>query len=167
ILAEQQTSGRGRRGRTWFSAAGSGLYASVVLAPARASVDPMRATMILTLAAGVAIAEAVESATALRADLKWPNDLYVSGRDRAAVRRPVEWPVRCYSRRLAGAGAWCHWRARIVDGRWHDSNGHHRGHRRSRRSARPNRRPGRAHRLGGSHLVVTFVPFASFVFLCC
>jgi BirA family biotin operon repressor/biotin-[acetyl-CoA-carboxylase] ligase len=56
------------------------LYASVVLAPATARIDPARATTLLTLAAGVALAEGVEQATGLRVDLKWPNDLQVSNR---------------------------------------------------------------------------------------
>ncbi len=80
VVADEQTSGRGRRGHTWFSPAGSGLYVSVVLAPATARIDPARATTLLTLAAGVALAEGVEQATGLRVDLKWPNDLQVSRR---------------------------------------------------------------------------------------
>jgi len=85
VLADRQTAGRGRRGRTWFSPLGSGLYASVVLAPGRASSDPMRATLLLTLAAGVALTEGVEAATGLHADLKWPNDLYVARRKLAGI----------------------------------------------------------------------------------
>ena len=81
----QQTAGRGRRGHTWFSPPGSGLYVSVVLMPARARVDPMRATTLLTLAAGVALAEAVEAATGLRVDIKWPNDLLVGRRKLAGI----------------------------------------------------------------------------------
>ena len=80
IVADGQTSGRGRRGHTWFSPAGSGLYVSVVLAPATARIDPVRATTLLTLAAGVALAEGIEQVTGLRVDLKWPNDLQVSRR---------------------------------------------------------------------------------------
>jgi BirA family transcriptional regulator, biotin operon repressor / biotin---[acetyl-CoA-carboxylase] ligase len=85
VVAGHQTAGRGRRGHTWFSPPGSGLYVSVVLAPATARVDPPRATMLLTLAAGVAIAEGVEAATGLAVDLKWPNDLLVSGRKLAGI----------------------------------------------------------------------------------
>ena len=85
VLADRQTAGRGRRGRAWFSPPGSGLYASVVVAPGRASSDPMRATMLLTLAAGVALTEGVEAASGLQADLKWPNDLYVSRRKLAGI----------------------------------------------------------------------------------
>ena len=80
MIANEQTSGRGRRGHTWFSPPGSGLYVSVVLAPASAIVDPARATSLLTLAAGVALAEGIEQAAGLRVDLKWPNDLQVSRR---------------------------------------------------------------------------------------
>jgi BirA family biotin operon repressor/biotin-[acetyl-CoA-carboxylase] ligase len=79
-VADEQTAGRGRRGHTWFSPPGSGLYVSVVLAPAAAAADPARATTLLTLAAGVALAEGIEQATGLRIDLKWPNDLQVSRR---------------------------------------------------------------------------------------
>ena len=77
VVADEQTAGRGRRGHTWFSPAGSGLYVSVVLRPARARIDPARATSLLTIAAGVAIAEGVEAATGLAIHLKWPNDLYI------------------------------------------------------------------------------------------
>jgi len=85
VLAEAQTTGRGRRGHSWSSPPGSGIYASVVVAPGRARVDPSRATLLLTLAAGVALAEAIQEATGLRADVKWPNDLYVSRRKLAGI----------------------------------------------------------------------------------
>ena len=83
-MADEQTSGRGRRGHTWFSPPGPGLYVSVVLAPAT-SIDPSRALALLTLAAGVALAEGIEHAVGVRVDLKWPNDLYVSRRKLAGI----------------------------------------------------------------------------------
>jgi BirA family transcriptional regulator, biotin operon repressor / biotin---[acetyl-CoA-carboxylase] ligase len=85
VVADQQTAGRGRRGHAWFSPPASGLYVSVVLAPRLATVDPLRATQLVTLGAGVAIAEALETAAGLQADLKWPNDLYVGGRKLAGI----------------------------------------------------------------------------------
>jgi BirA family biotin operon repressor/biotin-[acetyl-CoA-carboxylase] ligase len=85
VVAGQQTAGRGRRGHRWFSPPGAGLYVSVVLAPATARVDAARATTLLTLAAGVALVEGVEASTGLSADLKWPNDLLVSGRKLAGI----------------------------------------------------------------------------------
>lgn len=79
VVADRQTAGRGRRGRVWFSPAGSGLYASVVVAPGRAA-QPARAAALLTLTAGVAISEGIEASSGLFVDLKWPNDLYVGRR---------------------------------------------------------------------------------------
>jgi BirA family biotin operon repressor/biotin-[acetyl-CoA-carboxylase] ligase len=85
VLADEQTAGRGRRGHTWFSPALSGLYVSIVLTPRHARRDPKRATTLLTLATGLALAEAIEATTALRADLKWPNDLQVARRKLAGI----------------------------------------------------------------------------------
>ena len=85
VIADSQTAGRGRRGHVWFSPPRSGLYVSVVLVPARARTDPQRATTLLTLSAGVALAEAVETATGLRVAVKWPNDLSVRGRKLAGI----------------------------------------------------------------------------------
>ena len=80
VLADEQTAGRGRRGHTWFSPLATGLYVSVVLAPLRARVDHERATTLLTLSVGVALADAIDVVTGLRIDLKWPNDLFVARR---------------------------------------------------------------------------------------
>lgn len=85
VVADEQTAGRGRRGHTWFSPPGAGLYVSVVVTPAAARADPSRATMLTTLAAGVAVAEGIERATGLRADVKWPNDVHVSRRKLAGI----------------------------------------------------------------------------------
>jgi BirA family biotin operon repressor/biotin-[acetyl-CoA-carboxylase] ligase len=85
VVADSQTSGRGRRGRTWFSPPGSGLYVSIVVDPARgrngtSAVDAIRSASLLTITAGVALAEAIEATTGLRPDIKWPNDILVAGR---------------------------------------------------------------------------------------
>ena len=73
VLADQQTAGRGRLGRSWSSPPGAGIYASVVLRP-----DPPVARL-LSIAAGVAIAEAIEEVSGLNPALKWPNDVYLAG----------------------------------------------------------------------------------------
>lgn len=70
VVAAAQTAGRGRRGRSWLSPAGAGLYVSAVFRPP--AID------LLTLMAGVALAEAVRRAAAVPAEIKWPNDLVVS-----------------------------------------------------------------------------------------
>ncbi len=85
VIAETQTAGRGRRGHVWFSPRGAGLYVSVVLAPRLSQVEPDRATALLTLTAGLALAEAVERVTGLAPSLKWPNDLMVGRRKLAGI----------------------------------------------------------------------------------
>lgn len=73
VLADMQTAGRGRRGRAWHSPPEAGVYLSAVLrAEAWAG-----ALSLLTLAAGVAVARAIRSATGLAVELKWPNDVVI------------------------------------------------------------------------------------------
>jgi BirA family biotin operon repressor/biotin-[acetyl-CoA-carboxylase] ligase len=84
FVADAQTSGRGRRGRTWFSPPGAGLYVSTILKPSR-SRERERATLLTTMAAGVALVEGVRRATGLTPSLKWPNDLYVGKRKLAGI----------------------------------------------------------------------------------
>ena len=85
VIADQQTAGRGRQGHVWHSPPGSGLYVSIVLRPPHGKTADVRSTGLLTLAAGVALAEAVERLTGLRADIKWPNDLLVGRRKLAGI----------------------------------------------------------------------------------
>ena len=85
VVADEQTEGRGRRSRTWYSPPGRGLYVSIVLAPRHARADPARARRLLTLAAGVALSEAVQACTGLSADLKWPNDLLIGRRKLSGI----------------------------------------------------------------------------------
>jgi len=75
-FAEEQTDGRGRGAHTWESAAGAGLYVSVLLRPRLAPTD----ALWLSLAAGLAVASAVRKVTSLEADLRWPNDLLLGKR---------------------------------------------------------------------------------------
>ena len=70
-LADEQTAGRGRGAHSWHSASGAGLYASILLRPQVAPAD----ILWLSLAAGLAVREAVRQVTCLEADLRWPNDL--------------------------------------------------------------------------------------------
>ncbi len=78
VVAGHQTAGRGRRGHTWSSPPGAGLYFSTVVRPPVAPyVEGAPSLMgLLTLAAGLAVAEGVGHATGLEASLKWPNDLF-------------------------------------------------------------------------------------------
>jgi BirA family biotin operon repressor/biotin-[acetyl-CoA-carboxylase] ligase len=81
ILADRQGSGRGRLGRSWASLPGLGIYTSILLCP---PVPPLRAPM-LTLMAGLATAEAIETAGKVAPILKWPNDVLYDGRKVAGI----------------------------------------------------------------------------------
>ncbi len=76
VVASHQTAGRGRQSRSWSSPPGEGLYLSLVLRP----VVTASASAIMTLAAAVAVAETLECDFETAADIKWPNDVLVSGR---------------------------------------------------------------------------------------
>ena len=71
VGAERQSAGRGRHGRAWVSPPGAGIYVSIVLRP------PAHAVALLTLAAGVAVAEAIQAVSGADARVKWPNDVYL------------------------------------------------------------------------------------------
>ncbi len=76
VVAEEQTAGRGRLGRAWFSEKASGIYTSIILRPPLAPA----AAPVLTLMAGLAAQKAVSSVTGLAVDIRWPNDLLVNGK---------------------------------------------------------------------------------------
>jgi BirA family biotin operon repressor/biotin-[acetyl-CoA-carboxylase] ligase len=84
VVAETQTAGRGRLGRSWHSPPGSGLYVSVLLRP------PADVVPLLTLAGGVAIAEALREITGLPVEIKWPNDVLAPGGTRKLAGILVE-----------------------------------------------------------------------------
>lgn len=75
VTSDEQTMGRGRRGRAWNSPAGTSISFSLVLRP---PFEPDKAPM-LTLLIGLAAAEATEEMTGLPAQIKWPNDVVVGG----------------------------------------------------------------------------------------
>lgn len=81
LIADHQTGGRGRRGRSFHSPAGSGIYMSVILRPHCAPQQIMH----LTCAAAVAMCDAVESAVGFRPGIKWTNDLVCGKRKIAGV----------------------------------------------------------------------------------
>ena len=76
VLAEEQSAGRGRAGRSWHSEKTSGIYVTVLLRPA---ISPLVAPLI-TLLAGLAVRDAVLEETGLAPDLRWPNDLLMAGK---------------------------------------------------------------------------------------
>lgn len=81
VVAEHQTAGRGRWGRSWFSEPGAGLLLSLVLRP-RLATDRLG---LITTALGVACTEALRESTGLQPRIKWPNDVTVDGRKLAGI----------------------------------------------------------------------------------
>ncbi|MGA9720657.1 MAG: biotin--[acetyl-CoA-carboxylase] ligase [Acidobacteriaceae bacterium] len=80
-LADEQTVGRGRGKHEWHSAAGSGLYVSILVRPQIAPAD----ILWLSLATGLAAQAAIREVTSLAPDIRWPNDLLLSGRKLAGI----------------------------------------------------------------------------------
>jgi BirA family transcriptional regulator, biotin operon repressor / biotin---[acetyl-CoA-carboxylase] ligase len=76
VVADRQTAGKGRHGRTWHSAEGEGLYLSILLCPR----GPASNIPSLSLMAGVAVAEVLRERAVPGVDIKWPNDVLVNER---------------------------------------------------------------------------------------
>jgi len=81
VLAEQQTAGKGRLGRSWVANPFENLTFSLILRP----VLPPEALNLLPLYAAVAVAEAIEHETGLAVECKWPNDLLIGGKKAAGI----------------------------------------------------------------------------------
>jgi BirA family biotin operon repressor/biotin-[acetyl-CoA-carboxylase] ligase len=91
VVADHQSAGRGRRDRTWVAPPGGSLLVSVLLRP------PAAVAGAVTMAAGLALAEAVEAVAGVAAGLKWPNDLVADtpGGERklAGMLAEADWPT--------------------------------------------------------------------------
>ena len=81
VIADHQTAGRGRRGRSWTAPPGAALLFSVVLRPP----FPVARWAEIPLAAGCAVAEGLEAVARVSAGLKWPNDVLVAGGKLAGI----------------------------------------------------------------------------------
>jgi len=100
IVAEQQTQGRGRRQRAWFSPPRQGIYASLILRPAIAPTEAPR----MTLLAAVAAAETLLALTPLAATIKWPNDILVRGRKIAGILTEISTGMDAVDYMVVGLG---------------------------------------------------------------
>ena len=76
VAANQQTAGRGRQGKSFYSPKGTGIYFSLVLRPKTALQNAVTATT----AAAVAVCKAIEELTELKPKIKWVNDVYLDGK---------------------------------------------------------------------------------------
>jgi len=77
VIANEQTAGRGRLGRSFFSPCGSGLYMSILLRPENFSASM---AFKITAVAAVAVCEAIEALSDKKAEIKWVNDVYIGGK---------------------------------------------------------------------------------------
>jgi len=105
VIADSQTRGRGRMGRSWSSPAGVNLYFSILMRP---PLPPERVPQ-LTLLAGVSSARAVRRITGLEARLKWPNDIFISGRKAAGILAEMEGEVSRVQFVILGIGVNANW----------------------------------------------------------
>lgn len=81
LIATEQTAGRGRMGRRFFSPGGTGVYLSLLLRPVFSPSE----SLFITTAAAVAVAEAVEGVTGAETKIKWVNDVYLDGKKMCGI----------------------------------------------------------------------------------
>ena len=116
FFADEQTAGRGRGDHSWHSAAGEGLYVSVLLRP----MIPASRIPLLPLAAGLAAADAIRSAagqspSGLRVDLRWPNDLLIGPRKTGGILVESKSESKGLPHAVVGIGINVHQRAFAPD----------------------------------------------------
>lgn len=100
VVAEQQTGGKGRRGRRWESPAGSSIYMSILLRP---DILPDQASM-LTLVMAQSVAEAVRICTEEEALIKWPNDIVVNGKKICGILTEMSTEIEWINHVVIGVG---------------------------------------------------------------
>ncbi len=110
-LANEQTAGRGRGNNEWHSAAGDGLYVSVLLRPT----IPASRLPLLPLVAGLAAAAAIREVTGLTVDLRWPNDLLVGRRKTGGILVESHMEASSVAFAVVGIGMNVHQRAFAAD----------------------------------------------------
>ena len=105
-FADEQLAGRGRGDHAWHSAAGQGLYVSVLLRPQ----IPARLLPLLPFAAGLAAAAAVQEAANLTIDIRWPNDLLIGPRKTGGILVEGKTEGRAVAYAVVGIGINVHQR---------------------------------------------------------
>jgi BirA family biotin operon repressor/biotin-[acetyl-CoA-carboxylase] ligase len=106
-FADEQRAGRGRGNHAWHSAAGEGLYVSVLLRPA----FPAARLPLLPLAAGLAASDAIRAVSGLAVDLRWPNDLLLGPRKAGGILVETQTEGSAVSFAVVGIGINVHQRS--------------------------------------------------------
>ncbi len=100
IVAEEQTQGRGRLGRTWYAPSGEGLWFTLVLRP---DVDPSKAAVITQIAAS-AVWQGIHAVTGIEAAIKWPNDILIGSRKICGILTEMNAELGSIERLIVGIG---------------------------------------------------------------
>lgn len=100
VVAEAQSAGRGRKGRSWLARPGEGLLFSLILRP---TMEPSRAALI-TLMTAVSVAEALIRETGIDARIKWPNDILVRGKKLAGILTEMSMELDAVDYVITGLG---------------------------------------------------------------
>lgn len=100
VVAESQTQGRGRLGRSWFSPKYKGIYFSLILRP---RIAPSGASM-LTLLCAVSLCEAIKAVTGLEAKIKWPNDILLAHKKLGGILTELSAEMDAVNFVVLGAG---------------------------------------------------------------
>jgi len=100
VIAEKQTNGRGRRGRSWFSPPGGGIYFSLILRPIISPSETPR----ITLMTAVVLAETLISLMKLKLKIKWPNDILVNGKKLAGILTEISTEMDAVNYIIVGIG---------------------------------------------------------------
>jgi BirA family biotin operon repressor/biotin-[acetyl-CoA-carboxylase] ligase len=106
VIADSQSRGKGRRGRSWESPSGSNLYLSIILRP----LIPPPAAPQITLLAGIAAARALSGVSGLECRIKWPNDILLRGRKLAGILAEMEGKDSKVRFIILGVGVNVNWR---------------------------------------------------------
>jgi BirA family biotin operon repressor/biotin-[acetyl-CoA-carboxylase] ligase len=106
VIADSQSRGKGRWGKSWESPPGSNLYLSIILRP---RIPPSAAPQI-TLLAGIAAARALSGVSGLECRIKWPNDIFLQGRKLAGILAEMEGKGSFVRFIILGVGVNVNWR---------------------------------------------------------
>ena len=107
VITDEQTAGRGRRGRSWVSPSGESVMMTVVLRPQE---HPSRVALV-SLSVALAVAEAIEEASGVGTRIKWPNDIVSGGRKVCGMLLEMDADEQCVHSIAAGIGINVHQQA--------------------------------------------------------
>lgn len=100
IVAESQSAGKARRGRSWVSPSEGGIYVSIILRP---DIRPVSAVQI-PLVVGVALAKSIQKITSLKPEIKWPNDILINNKKVSGILAEISCEVDRINYILVGIG---------------------------------------------------------------